>query len=107
MTSTRVDQFQAGAWYKTEEIVMAYSESKDVLIHLCQPTYRFDVDGNGQVISVGVYRYNGGPMKIGVQRQVMKGGQMTPSRLGRMTIDEAEYVFGALNEALKVLKEKL
>ena len=81
--------------------------SKDVVIHLCQPPYKFDVDGNGQMITVGVYRYNGGPLKIGVHRQAMKGGQMTPSRLGRMTLDEAEYVFGAMNEALKVLKSNL
>lgn len=86
---------------------MGYQSNKDVLVHLCQPPYRFDVDGNGQMIQVGVYRYNGGEPKIGVQRHVMKGGQMTPSRLGRMTLDEAEYVFGAVNEALTVLKKEL
>jgi hypothetical protein len=86
---------------------VVYNERKDVLIHLCQPPFRFDIDGNGQMIQVGVYRCNGGQPKIGISRQVMKGGQMTPSRLGRLTLDEAEYIFGALNEALKELKDTL
>ncbi len=82
---------------------MGYSEQKDVVVHLCQPPYRFDVDGNGQMIQVAVYRYNGGAAKIGITRQVMKAGQMTPSRLGRVTAAEAEYILSKLPEAIKAL----
>ncbi len=84
---------------------MAYSEKKDVLIHLCQPPYRTEIDGQGQMIQVGVYRYNGGQAKIGVQRFLSGASGMKPVKLGRMSLDEAQYVFGALSEALTELKK--
>jgi len=84
---------------------MSYSNRKDVALHLCNPPYRFEIDGQGQMLQVGVFRYNGGEPKIGIQRKVMKSGQMSPARLGRLTLDEANYIFGTMNEAITELKK--
>jgi hypothetical protein len=85
--------------------IMGYIEKKDEALHLCSPVFRFEIDGQGQAITVGIYRYNGGPAKIGINRQVMKGGLLSPAKLGRITLEEAEYIFGAMNEAITKFKE--
>ena len=45
-------------------------------------------------IVVGVYQYNGGAAKIGVNRIYTKRNESVPSRgkIGRMTLEEAEAV---------------
>lgn len=79
-----------------------YNETKDVTLHLCEP-YRFTIDGQGQVIQIGVYRYNGGEVKIGIQRKLQTPTELKPSKLGRLTIAEAQYIMSKLPEAMAEL----
>ena len=81
-----------------------YKENKDVALHLCTP-YRFTVDGQGQVIQIGVYRYNGGEPKIGIQRKLQTSTELKPSKLGRLTLTEAQYIIDKLPEAMAELRE--
>jgi hypothetical protein len=80
-----------------------YKENKDVALHLCTP-YRFTVDGQGQVIQIGVYRYNGGEPKIGIQRKLQTPTELKPSKLGRITLAEAQYILDTMPEAIRVLR---
>ena len=76
-----------------------YKENKDVALHLCTP-YRFTVDGQGQVIQIGVYRYADGEPKIGIQRKLQTPTELKPSKLGRLTLHEARYIVDRLPEAM-------
>lgn len=56
--------------------------------------------GNTKV-HVALNQYDGGPKKIGLSRENEKDGVWTFSKLGRLTIKEAEKVVEGMAEMLK------
>lgn len=62
---------------------MAYNAANDEVI----------TEQTEDEITIGVYRYNGGPVKVGIRRTITKrNGEIQPAKLGRLTVDEARFV---------------
>jgi hypothetical protein len=83
---------------------MAYKKGKDKVIGMTQPPMETNIDGQGQRIVVGVFQYAESPAKIGIQRSILNGGEPRPSKLGRLTAEEAEYIARQLPKAVEILK---
>jgi hypothetical protein len=75
----------------------AYDENKDVLV---REVGAFDTEA-GQ-IRVGIYRYNDGPLKVGITRTgIKKNGEEWTRALGRITLDEARKLAVLLKQAIE------
>ena len=62
------------------------------------------LDLDSTVITVGVYSYNEGDKKLQISRENRNmEGQLSFSKLGRLTKDEAEGILPLFTEAVKFL----
>jgi hypothetical protein len=54
------------------------------------------------MVAVGIYRFNGGPPKIGISRSYEnRDGTVKPAKLGRLTLEEAKKVHALLGAAIE------
>lgn len=67
---------------------MAYDEKKDARIH----EVAFEKLNERQSVDVSVYSYDGGELKLGVNRKVHTSGGTRTDAIRRMTRDEARIV---------------
>lgn len=74
---------------------MGYDRTKDVELdkEIC--------DFGNTKVHVTLNQYDGGPKKVGLSRENEKDGNWTFSKLGRLTVKEAESVVEAMAEIIK------
>lgn len=74
---------------------MAYDPAKDVRVY----AHGEIPGGGGSQILIGVYRYNGTPPKVRINRsRTIKGGEVMVGKLGGMSAEECIAVSKALEE---------
>jgi len=67
---------------------MAFDRTKDVELESKQV-----YDDGSTILTVGLYQYNGGVMKVQIKREILKSdGERKFAKLGRLTLEEAEAV---------------
>lgn len=74
---------------------MAYDDSKDKYI-----AHVGSVPEGNDTISVGLYSYNGGPVKVGISRTAeRRSGDIVHSKLGRLNPETLEALIPLLQQA--------
>lgn len=75
---------------------MAYDQSKDKVVKAFG-----DIQVGEKVFAIGIFQYNGGDKKLGIQKKFTKqNGSVTYGSMGRLTRDEAVAIHEALAVAL-------
>lgn len=75
---------------------MAYDEKKDARIH----EVAFEKLNDRQSVDISIYSYDGGELKVGVNRKVHTQGGTRTDAIKRMTRDEARIVVDLLAKAV-------
>ncbi len=78
---------------------MAYDSKKDELLK----EIGAQISKHGDRLIVEVRRYNQGEPKISIVRMVEVRGKEQPSKLGRITAEEANWLVSVLPRAVEVL----
>ncbi|MBI4982334.1 MAG: hypothetical protein HZC15_04250 [Candidatus Omnitrophica bacterium] len=70
-------------------------------INLDKQVFAKSLDTEEGKVNVSVYSYNNGPKKLQITREVKnRDGQLTFTRLGRLSKEEAEGILPFIKEAL-------
>jgi hypothetical protein len=71
---------------------MAYDASKDVTLA--------EIENEDLGLCVHASQYNGGEVKVGIQRFYIKNGERKWSKLGRLTLREAGFVNASIADLM-------
>ncbi len=78
---------------------MAYDESKDKIIK------SFSLDTEKDSLVMSLVSYNNGSPKLQITREFTKpNGDKSFGRMGRLTLEEVEFIRGNIEEVLKLMR---
>jgi len=66
---------------------MAFDRTKDVELESKEV-----LNDGVNIITIGIYQYNGGVPKVQIKREIDKNGERKFAKLGRLTLEEVEAV---------------
>lgn len=77
---------------------MTYDDSKDVMIK------SFNMDNDGNILSLKIYSYNNGTPKLQIQRTKIENGSERFFKLGRLSLDEVKFIKESIDSIIDIIE---